>query len=178
MEASVVVGAAAPTISTAAPSSKAAIAITLAARPVIEPTLMINKDRHMEPIRPNHYVLKGQDIEVTYNKHNITGQPVLDVEYKGTKQNFIEENIKLEVTEIGELVTVLLRSEPERATITLTLLIPLINLDGHKASTFQTEAIITEHLTGIVGPGLVKGAIQKYLFVPLEGTASIVYSEA
>ena len=43
----------------------------------------------------------------------------------------------------------------------LSLLIPLINLEGDETP-FKTEAIITEHLTSIGGPALVKGALQKY----------------
>jgi len=131
----------------------------------------------MEPIRPNNFVLKGQDMTITYETTSISGQPLLTGQYKGKALNFMGGNIRREETEIGQLVTVDLRYEPDRATITLTLLIPRINLEGNESSSpFKTEAIITEHLTSIGGPDLVKGAIQIYRFESLEGMTSIVIS--
>lgn len=131
----------------------------------------------MKPIRPNKFVLKGQDIAITYETTSFSGQPLLSGQYKGETLNFMGKNIRQSETEIGQLVTVTLRYEPDRATITLTLLIPRINLEGNESSSpFQTEAIITEHLTSIGGPDLVKGPIQKYQFESLEGLASIVIS--
>ncbi len=123
--------------------------------------------------RPNSFVLKGKDLGITYEATSFSGQPLLNGQYKGKKLNFMGADIRRSDTEIGQTATVDLGHEPDRAKITLTLLIPLINLEGDETS-FQAEAIITEHLTSIGGPDLVKGAIQIYRFEPLEGRAKYV----
>ena len=131
----------------------------------------------MTPIRPNSFVLTGKDMAITYATTSFSGQPLLTGKYKGEALNFMGKDIRREETAIGQLVTVDLRYEPDRATITLTLLIPRINLEGNNSSCrFKTEAIITEQLTSLGGPDLVKGPIQIYRFESLEGEASIVIS--
>jgi len=131
----------------------------------------------MQPVRPNYFVLKGQDVKITYQTSSLSGQPLLSVQYEKKELHFGGEKIRLQETEIGQMVTVDLGFEPDRATKTLTLLIPLINLEGNQSSSFfHTEAIITDHLTSIGGPDLVKGAIQIYRFESLEGTAGIIIS--
>ena len=57
--------------------------------------------------------------------------------------------------------------------ITLTLIVPAINLLG-SAVQFNTIAIRTTHNDSIVGPSLIKGALQTYEAIELQGTASFV----
>jgi len=127
----------------------------------------------------NCFELRGQGVTIKYETSGYTGghpryQPRISGEYKGQKIELEGKQIRQVETEIGQMVTVDLGFEPDRATKTLTLLIPLVNVKGGSPAPFQTDAIITEHLTSIAGPDLVKGAIQKYRFESLEGTASTV----
>jgi len=129
----------------------------------------------MEPKRPNFFILESKDIEITYAVTSISGKPLLTYQYKGKTMSFLGEDIRQADTEIGQLVTVEIGYEPDRAKITLTILIPRINLEGNETP-FQTEAIITEHLTSIGGPALVKGALQVYRNEPLAGKAKFTVS--
>ncbi|HYN89322.1 MAG TPA: hypothetical protein VER55_12360, partial [Ardenticatenaceae bacterium] len=73
-------------------------------------------------------------------------------------------------SEIGRQVTVTLDEVPDLHTVTVTLLIPTINLEGRESS-FATVAILTTARTSIRGPGLVEGPVQSYQCVALKGTA-------
>ena len=58
--------------------------------------------------------------------------------------------------------------------LTVSLLVPQINLNDGDESPLSTPAILTTHRTSIGGPGLVEGQVQTYEVVALEGTASLV----
>lgn len=58
--------------------------------------------------------------------------------------------------------------------LTVSLLVPQINLNEGDESPLSTPAILTTHRTSIGGPGLVEGQVQTYEVVALEGTASLV----
>jgi hypothetical protein len=54
----------------------------------------------------------------------------------------------------------------------LTLLVPDVNPDENGLDVpVSTLAVITDHLTSIGGPRLVKGALQRYEVIELEGVA-------
>jgi hypothetical protein len=73
------------------------------------------------------------------------------------------------------LITVTLEVVPDLHTLSLTLLVPQINLgDAGAASAFSTLAIMTTHLTSIGGPDLVRGPLQTYEEVTLSGMARLV----
>jgi hypothetical protein len=136
--------------------------------------LMSMEERGMKSIRPNNFILKGQDINITYDTGSFSARPLLNGQYKGKTMNIMGGNIRREETEIGQLVTVDLQYEADRATVTLTLLIPRINLeDNNSLSQFETEVIITEQLTSLGGPDLVNGVIQIYRFESIEGEGRI-----
>ena len=71
------------------------------------------------------------------------------------------------------MVTVTLETVPDLHTITLTLIVPDINLSDC-ATEFKTIVICTTHKTSIGGPNLIKGALQTYEVIELQGTASSV----
>ena len=73
------------------------------------------------------------------------------------------------------MITVTLESVPDLHVITLTLLMPAINLDG-SARNFKTIAIRTTSKTTIAGESLVKGAVQSYEVIDLKGIANSVMS--
>jgi hypothetical protein len=68
---------------------------------------------------------------------------------------------------------VTLESIPDLHVITLSLLLPTINLD-ESAQEFRTIAIRTTRKTSIGGELLVKGTLQSYEVINLKGTADRV----
>lgn len=73
------------------------------------------------------------------------------------------------------MVTVTLESVPDFHVVTLTMLVPAINLDGSERN-FKTIAIRTTSKTTIAGESLVKGAVQSYEVIDIKGTANSVMS--
>lgn len=134
------------------------------------------------PNAPNHFTLTGEGAQISYTTSGIDGQLQFNYEigeYSGTARG---DAIRVETTEIGQLVTVTLAAVPDLHTITLTLLLPTIHLggpvvdvtDGPGDGAFQTQAILTTHHTSFGGPRLVQGAVETYQFVALAGRANVV----
>jgi hypothetical protein len=122
---------------------------------------------------PNLFELKGPGIEVTYSTSSFSGQPIFTYKDRKVSLTFQGEEIRRLETDTGPQVTVTLEQIPDLLTLTLTLLLPAINLEGTECP-FQTYAIITTHKTSIGGPDLVKGALQTYRVKALKGMARLV----
>lgn len=123
---------------------------------------------------PNQFVLTGRDTQLTYSTSSFIGQPQLSFQHRQTSHSFSGAEIRCQETEIGKLVSVTLEQIPDLRTVTLTLLLPAINLGNTTEVHFRTRAILTTARTSIGGPRLVVGALQTYRVLSLQGTASIV----
>lgn len=121
--------------------------------------------------QPNQFVLKGRNTEITYSTSSFGGRPQLSYQDTQRQATFSGADIRVvEHAEFGKLVSVTLEQIPDLHTLTLTLLIPAINLGGQEQR-FKTVAILTTQRTSIGGPGLVQGALQTYRTVALNGAA-------
>jgi hypothetical protein len=127
-----------------------------------------------ETIQPNLFELAGEYTEITYSTTSITGQPQFHYQDRQRDVNVTGEDIRSLEREIGTQVTVTLEVIPDLHTLTVTLLVPQINLDESNESPLSTLAILTTHRTSIGGPGLVEGQLQTYEAAALEGTARLV----
>lgn len=125
------------------------------------------------PVQPNMYEFTGKRVKITYSTTSIPGEPRLSYRDRTRTLQFKGDEIRVTPTEIGQLVTVTLEVIPDLRVVTLTLLIPAINLQSDVVI-FKTEAITTTHRTSIGGPALVKGALQSYSTQTLLGEASLV----
>lgn len=121
---------------------------------------------------PNLFELRGRNVEITYGILRRRGE-FLDYHDNRRDLTFSGENGEIDSLEstIGKLITVTLEVVEDSHDLTLTLLLPRINLEGQSDS-FETLAIRTKQLTSIGGPGLVEGPLQTYDVVQLRGTAS------
>jgi hypothetical protein len=124
--------------------------------------------------QPNFFQLAGGYTQITYSTTSITGQPQFHYQDQQRDINVTGGDIRSLETEIGTLVTVTLEVIPDLHTLTVSLLVPQINLTEGNESPLSTPAILTSHRTSIGGPGLVEGQLQTYEVVALEGTASLV----
>lgn len=123
---------------------------------------------------PNLFDLDGfGGLHVSYSTTSIAGVPLFNYKYHGKDLSFRGDQIRVENTEIGQLVTVTIETIPDLHVITFSLLIPPINLTDHEAR-IQTEAIRTTARTSIGGPALVKGQLNTYESVRLHGFARAV----
>jgi hypothetical protein len=136
----------------------------------------INSDTKIN--EPNQFILNGigqkhKDVHLSYSTDSITGKPTFNYEDSRDTYRFTGDEIRTQKTEIGTIVTVTLKSVPDLHVITLTLLVPSINLNG-SAQEFKTIAIRTTSKTTIAGESLIKGAVQSYEVIDLQGTANSV----
>jgi hypothetical protein len=127
---------------------------------------------------PNQFVFNSERAQITFATTSFSGEPQLT--YQGLLGSYAfagDQQIGVQETDadLGRLVTVILEEVPDLHTITLTLLVPGVNLVTPGAGTpVATLAILTTHYTTIGGPGLVKGAQQTYEAIALQGTAELV----
>ena len=131
-------------------------------------------------IEPNQFVLQGvghhhKDTHISYSTTSITGKPIFNYNDSKVTLNFTGDEIRTQKTEMGTIVTVTLEVIPDFHAITITLLVPAINLDGSSRE-FKTIAIKTTGKDTIGGPRLIKGAVQSYEVIDLKGTANSVIS--
>lgn len=128
---------------------------------------------------PNQFVLNGigqhKDLHVIYSATSITGKPVFNYQDSKGKYSFTGDEILTQKTETGTMVTVTLESIPDLRVVTLTLIIPAVNLDSSE-SKIKTIAIRTTNKTTLGGERLVKGQVQSNEVIDLRGNASFVVS--
>ncbi len=126
-------------------------------------------------IEPNLYQLhdRGRSLSIQYSTSSIAGVPLLNVVQGGVTQSFSGDEIGTLESPLGSLVTVMLSAVPDLETVTLTLVVPAINLDGNDDAV-RTFAVITTNRTSIGGPALVKGQLQTYRRIALTGRAEQV----
>ena len=136
-------------------------------------TFVVMQDAVAAGPEPNLFELRGGGIKVTYSTSSFDGKPQLTYEDQKVSLTFQGEEIRSLDTEIGLQLTVTLGQIPDLQTVTLTLILPMINLQGNEGR-FRTQAIVTTHRTSIGGPDLVKGPLQLYRVRPLRGIARVV----
>ena len=123
--------------------------------------------------QPNLYKVTGQDVHIVYSTTSLSGESRLYYRDKRLSLRFAGDEIRVLATEIGQQITVTLEVVPDFKSVTLTLLIPDINLKNDPIK-FKTSAIITTHHDSIGGPRLVSGQLQSYTTSKLSGEASHV----
>jgi hypothetical protein len=119
---------------------------------------------------PNLFELRSGNIKITYSTSSFSGQPLFTYKHRRQTLTFQGEEIRLSDSEIGRQITVMIEQIPDFQTVTFTLLLPDINLEGTETP-FRTVGITTITRTSIGGPDLVKGPIQTYLPRIFRGTA-------
>lgn len=142
-----------------------------------------NKPMATQGNGPNMFTLsthEGQimgDTHITYTMSSISGQPQLQYQDPRRDITLTGEQVRLQDTEIGSLITVVLQeASADGPKLTLSLLLPNLAM-GFRGS-FSTMAIRTTHyrkesrgMAGILGPTPVR---QSYQALNLRGTASFV----
>lgn len=100
-----------------------------------------------------------------YSTTSEDGQPHLSF----NNHTFTGNEIRSQKSELGSLVTVILKSVADGDTLTLILLVPDVNLGRTTEQPIKTLAIMTTNRNTIAGPPV--GARQIYEVLNLQGTA-------
>lgn len=123
---------------------------------------------------PDNYELSRDEVELTYSTTSIDGSPRFSFREAQRRFDFSGEQIQTRETDLGTEVTVILETIADLRTVTLTLLVPAINLGQETEVQFATVAIETTNHTTIGGPRLIIGPLQTYRVIELHGTAKSV----
>lgn len=122
-------------------------------------------------IKPNQFLLDGYNLEVSYETTSFTGTPRFSVTRQGQTLNFTGEEIIIEQSQLGQMVTVDLSDNLRAVGVveTLTLLVPSTSvLATTKTASIQTVAIFNRQSPR----EKISGQSQIYMSVHLSGTAN------
>jgi hypothetical protein len=121
-------------------------------------------------VQPNLFELQGYNTEINYSTTSILGVPQLTYTYRGKTFNFRGDDLQIEQTQLGQMVTVDLTENPASEILeTLTLLIPIVNLPSATPEReIQTTAILSQIAKS------TKAQVQTYLPLCLAGAAKQV----
>jgi hypothetical protein len=128
--------------------------------------------------QPTQFELEGYGVRITYSTSSFAGPPQFS--YRGPGVSSDEEveatasgdDIRVEETQVGTLVTVVTQTIPDLGTSSVTILVPSFNMQGETEVPFETAAILAVAHTSIGGPQLVRGQLTSYRAVSLQGTAT------
>ena len=126
--------------------------------------------------RPNLFELTGHGIDVRYLPVGAGGLAHLSYQDAHRALQFTGDQIrKVDVPDLGTVVSVTLSLTVDAGSTTFSVLIPQVNLDNQHGNSapVRTEGITTHHRFSIV-PQLLRGQLETYHVTPLHGTASLV----
>lgn len=125
--------------------------------------------------RANFFELSRRDIHVTYSTTNILGGPVFNYRDSQINRSFRGDEICIQDTCLGELVTVTIETIPDLRTVSFTLILPIVTVMFQSTGTFiKVPGITATTPTTIAGPP--PGPQQLYSTVKLRGTAQFIVS--
>ncbi|NJR41115.1 MAG: hypothetical protein HC781_22580 [Leptolyngbyaceae cyanobacterium CSU_1_4] len=123
-------------------------------------------------LQPNLFELQGYDIQITYSTTSITGQPLFNYSDRVESLTFSGNEIVVEDTGLGQIVTVQLKSNrADEGIESITLLIPIIQMAEAQSIMIQTLAVLSKQAV-FVAPGARQ--LQTYHPIYLSGTAQAV----
>ncbi|MEC4887754.1 MAG: DUF6174 domain-containing protein [Scytonema sp. PMC 1070.18] len=123
--------------------------------------------------KANFFELSGDSIEVSYSDTSFLGGAQLSYRDNNINRTFRSKEINVQDTELGRLITVTLEAIPDVRTVTFTLILPLVNINGMSETIpIEVLGIQTTTNTTIAGPG--PGVEKTYAVVKLKGRAQFV----
>ena len=125
--------------------------------------------------RANLFELSSRTIHVTYSTTSILGGPILSYRDDALSRSFNGEEIDIQQTTLGEVVTVTLETIPDLRTVTFSLIVPVVTVMPQSSGTrIKVLGITATSPTTIAGPP--PGPQQLYSAVYLRGTAQFIVS--
>lgn len=125
---------------------------------------------------PDHYQLSGSGINVTYTPIGAGGLAHLQYQDTHRTLSFNGDQIrKLDVPDIGTVVSVTLSLTVDSGSTTFSVLIPKVNLLNQRgaSASIRTEGITTVHRFSIVS-AFNMGQEEIYSITAMTGTASLI----
>jgi hypothetical protein len=125
--------------------------------------------------RANLFELSSNQIHVTFSETSISGKPLLSYRDDQRSLSFKGDEIRIQKTELGELITVTLEAIPDLKTVMFSMLLPTVTVMPQSSGVrIKVPGITTTNPTTIAGPP--PGPQQLYSLVNLRGTAQFIVS--
>jgi hypothetical protein len=126
----------------------------------------------------NLFEFNGGNIHVTYSSTNVLGGPILSYRDRKISRSFRGEEIRIQDTELGQLITVTLEQIPDLRTVTFSLTLPVVRVMPQSSGlSFSVPGITTTNPDSIAGPQLLPpGPLKLYSVVNLRGRAQFIVS--
>jgi hypothetical protein len=123
----------------------------------------------------NLFELSSSSIHVTYSSTSILGGPLLSYRDSQLSRSFSGKEIRIQDTEVGQLISVTLESIPDLKTVTFSLILPVVTVMQQSSGTrIRVVGLTTTEPTTIAGPP--PGPQKLYSAVTLRGTAQFIVS--
>ncbi len=125
--------------------------------------------------RPNLFILSSGNITLTYATSSFSGAPQLTYTNKYLSLTFQADDMRVTTSPVGTLVTVDLEYIADLRTVSLTLVVPQVNLRGAATeAAVHTVALLTTQRTSIGGPELISGQVETYRTLRPRGLGRLV----
>jgi hypothetical protein len=123
----------------------------------------------------NTFELSGKSIHVSYSSTSFTGVPLFSYRDDRLSRSFSGEEIHVEDTDVGQLVTVTLEAVADGDRVTFSLVLPIVTLrKGSTGIRIKIPGLTVTHPSTIAGPP--PGPEKLYSIVNMKGTAQFVVS--
>jgi hypothetical protein len=123
--------------------------------------------------KANLFELSSSSIHVTYSSTSILGGPLLSYRDSQLSLSFRGKDIRIQDTEVGQLISVTLESIPDLKTVTFSLILPMVTVMQQSSGTrIKVVGLTTTEPTTIAGPP--PGPQKLYSAVTLRGTAQFI----
>ncbi len=125
-----------------------------------------------EPVMPNMFELLGRGVSVQFSTTSFTGEARLHYQDACREVNASGEEIRMEETDFGMLVTITLEPDADEGSILFTVVIPRARVDGPEREVrIETQALLTRDRFSRLP---TDAQLQTYVAVPMRGRASQV----
>lgn len=123
----------------------------------------------------NLFELSRGAIHVTYSTTSIVGGPIFNYRDNQMSRSFRGEEVRIQETEVGQLITVTLETIPDLRIVTFSLILPIVTVIPQSTGTrIGAPGITTTAPMTIAGPP--PGPQQLYSIVRLRGPAQFIVS--
>jgi hypothetical protein len=135
-------------------------------------------------VQPNLYQLSGyqrhggSNLHVSYLTHSgpatpqfPQGPPHFTYQDATISRTFAGQEVQVVETELGAVVSVVIRLTPDAGSTTFSLLVPRVNLVPGQPAAIHTDGITAIHRLSLA-PGLNHGQQDEYSVTSLQGTAA------
>lgn len=118
--------------------------------------------------RANTFELSGKSIHVSYSSTSFAGVPTLSYRDNRLSRSFSGQEIHVEDTEIGQLVSVTLEAIADGDRVTFSLALPIVTLPNGPGIQITVPGLTVTNPDTIAGPP--PGPQKLYSIVTMKGT--------